>query len=194
MIRNIWAVGRNYRDHAKEMRAEIPTEPMFFLKAGSCAFFSDQISIPPWATDVHHEIEIALQLGEDLQPQKIGLALDLTERKLQSIAKNKGLPWTLAKSFIGACPLSSFVEFKSEYLNQNLNFNLKINGELNQTGSSHDMIFSISDLVAYVHRHFPLCPSDLILTGTPQGVGPINKGQILQAEIVGILKHQWTVN
>src|SRR5688572_19799974 len=109
MIRNIWAVGRNYAEHAKELGNKAPLEPLIFLKAGSSAFFGAEISLPPWTQEVHHEIEMALQFGEDLNLISYGLALDLTERKIQNQLKANGHPWTLAKSFSNACPISRFV-------------------------------------------------------------------------------------
>ena len=88
MIRNIWAAGRNYGDHAKELGNDVPTEPIIFLKAGSCAFFGQEIALPSWAQEVHHEIELALKFDANLEISHFGLALDLTERKLQNHLKS----------------------------------------------------------------------------------------------------------
>src|SRR5207253_2770887 len=109
MIRNIWAIGRNYAEHAKELGNEVPSEPLIFLKAGSTAVFNTvEFAIPTWATDVHHEVELALKFNDQLKIDKAAVALDLTERSLQQKLKAKGSPWTLAKSFTNSCPLSDF--------------------------------------------------------------------------------------
>src|SRR3989338_8387796 len=107
MIRNIWSIGRNYAEHAKELGNEVPAEPLIFLKAGSSAVLnSADFSLPSWATDIHHEVELALQFNDQLEISKAAVALDLTERTLQSKLKAKGSPWTLAKSFTNSCPVS----------------------------------------------------------------------------------------
>ncbi len=229
-IRNIWAVGRNYADHAKELNNQIPSAnetPIIFLKAGSSLTREQNIQTPPDILEVHHEIEIAVQLdyppsfglrrfrnhkpskqlfgalkGSDpcpivkdrpqqnlLVPTRIFLALDLTDRLRQNALKEKGLPWTLAKSFRNACPLSkaSFELTHPEDPNleelRNLEISLTINGILKQKGSTQNLIFSIPKLVQFVQGHLPVAPGDLILTGTPAGVGPLHHGDILTSKI-----------
>ncbi|MCX7977860.1 MAG: fumarylacetoacetate hydrolase family protein [Bdellovibrionaceae bacterium] len=193
MIRNIWAVGRNYADHAKELGNSVPSSPLFFLKAGSCAVIGNEFSLPEWARDVHHELEIALQFGEDLEICSWGLALDLTERRLQSELKSRGEPWTLAKSFTGACPISSLLPWPKEGLPKDMELKLFVNGTIRQTGTLGQMIFSPAELVDFAKSHFPLCPGDLLLTGTPSGVGPLKKGDVLLAQAGSLLLHQWSV-
>lgn len=193
MIRNIWAVGRNYLNHAKEMKAAVPSQPLFFLKAGSGATFSNEIILPPWIQEVHHEIEIAFQFDKSLQLQNCGLALDLTERNIQSLAKAKGEPWTLAKSFIASCPLTRFISC-SEIPNWvEMEFSLSVNGTIRQTGKAKEMIFPIETLTEFAKTHFPVCPNDLLLTGTPEGVGPIRRGDLVEARWGQMLQHQWLV-
>lgn len=194
MIRNIWAVGRNYADHAKELGNDVPTEPMIFLKAGSCAFFGPEISLPSWSQEVHHEIELALKFDQNLEISHFGLALDLTERKLQNHLKSNGQPWTLAKSFTAACPLTQF--HKVGHLNslKNLPIALNVNGQVRQLGSTQHMIFPLEKLVDFVKAHFPVCPDDLLLTGTPAGVGPLFRGDRLVAQLGSLIHHEWTVN
>lgn len=195
MIQNIWAVGRNYADHAKELGNEVPTEPMLFLKAGSSATLaSKDIHLPTWATEIHHEVELALQFDENLQIDEACIALDLTERNKQNQLKAKGHPWTLAKSFTGACPLSAFFPVSDLEELKNLEIILKINGDLRQNGNTAQMIFGYERLIEFVRQHFPVVPGDLLLTGTPAGVGPIRRGDVLEAEIVGKMKHRWTVS
>ncbi len=196
MIRNIWAVGRNYADHAKELGNEIPQEPMIFLKAGSCAFFGPEIPLPSWTQEVHHEIELALKFDAQLEISHFGLALDLTERKLQNHLKSKGQPWTIAKSFTSSCPLTQFHKISTEAplsLLHNLPLALNVNGEVRQLGSTQQMIFSIEKLVSFVKAHFPVCPDDLLLTGTPAGVGPLFRGDRLVAQLGSLIQHEWIV-
>ncbi|WP_413584783.1 fumarylacetoacetate hydrolase family protein [Bdellovibrio sp. HCB274] len=194
MIQNIWAIGRNYVEHAKELGNEVPSEPLVFLKAGSCATVaSPEIHLPKWTTDVHHEVEIALQFDENLQISAACVALDLTERTLQSKLKSKGQPWTLAKSFTEACPLSHFFSVDSLDELRNIDIKLTVNGELRQNGNTSLMIFPLEEQIDYVRQHFPVVAGDLLLTGTPAGVGQIKPGDILLAEIVGKITHSWTV-
>lgn len=194
MIQNIWAVGRNYADHAKELGNEVPTEPMLFLKAGSTATLAaKEIHLPEWATEIHHEVELALQFDENLQIDEACIALDLTERNKQNQLKSKGHPWTLAKSFKESCPLSGFFAVSDLEELRNLEIILKINGEIRQKGNTSQMIFGYEKLIDFVRQHFPVVPGDLLLTGTPAGVGPIRRGDVLEAEIVGKIKHTWNV-
>ncbi|HEY8271059.1 MAG TPA: fumarylacetoacetate hydrolase family protein [Pseudobdellovibrionaceae bacterium] len=195
-IRNIWAVGRNYAEHAQELDNEIPnqtdSEPMVFLKAGSTAVInSKEFKIPAWAQNVHHEIELALQFNEHLKIDKAALALDLTERTWQQKLKAKGSPWTLAKSFTNSCPLSDFFTVDSLEELKNLNFSLTVNGELRQKGNTSQMIFPVPQLVEYILLHFPVCPGDLLLTGTPSGVAALQRGDQLVAELPGKVHKQW---
>ncbi|QLY24393.1 fumarylacetoacetate hydrolase family protein [Bdellovibrio sp. KM01] len=194
MIQNIWAIGRNYVEHAKELGNEVPTEPLVFLKAGSCATIAhSEIHLPKWATDVHHEVEIALQFDENLQISAACVALDLTERTLQSKLKAKGQPWTLAKSFTEACPISNFFPVGDLDELRKIDIKLMVNGELRQNGNTSLMIFSYEEQIDYVRQYFPVVAGDLLLTGTPAGVGPVKPGDVLVAEIVGKITHKWTV-
>ncbi|HEX4924745.1 MAG TPA: fumarylacetoacetate hydrolase family protein [Bdellovibrionales bacterium] len=185
-IRNIWAIGRNYGAHAKELGNSLPEKPLVFLKAGSSALESGQtLALPPWSSQIHHEVELALEFGPDLSnpfPIVRGLvAVDLTARDIQDEAKKKGLPWTQAKSFKGACLLGSRFDVKTTP--ENLSLILTVNGERRQHGHIRDMIFPIPVLVKHVLEYFPVCPGDLLLTGTPSGVGPLEDGDELVVEI-----------
>jgi 2-keto-4-pentenoate hydratase/2-oxohepta-3-ene-1,7-dioic acid hydratase in catechol pathway len=191
--RNIWAIGRNYAEHAKELGNEVPKEPLIFLKAGSSAVFASELTLPAWSQEVHHEIELALCFDNQFKIQSAALALDLTERHFQNLLKAKGSPWTLAKSFTGACPLSDFFPVKSLDELSALDIRLFINGELRQSGSTSQMIFSLQQQIDYVRAHFPVCAGDLLLTGTPSGVGPIKRGDRLRGELVGKMTKEWTI-
>lgn len=195
MIRNIWAVGRNYAEHAKELGNEVPTEPLIFLKAGSCASTEREIVLPDFAAgDLHHELEIAYEFAADLSFRSMSLALDLTDREAQNKLKAKGSPWTLAKSFKGACPLSASVPFTPGALT----LELKINGQTRQKGSTEQMIFSPDVLRKYVLKRYPVHAGDLLLTGTPAGVGPLRAGDELVATLCDgdehrLIRAQWVV-
>lgn len=177
---NIWAVGRNYANHAKEMKADLPQEPLIFLKAGSCLSYENEITLPAWSDDVHHEIELALLIDENLNFSHITLALDLTDRQAQSLAKKNGTPWTLSKSFKQACPISKWIPFVE---NTNYFFNLVKNHNEVQSGCLNEMIFKPDILLNYIKNHFPVVPGDIILTGTPEGVGPIKSKDVLEAKL-----------
>lgn len=183
LIRNIWAVGRNYADHAKEMKADLPTTPMIFLKSGNTINSGSLIHLPTWSKEIHHEIELAFWIDEDLNLSHCSLALDLTARDAQTIAKEKGQPWTLAKSFTGSCPLGSWVPLDTITKLENLQIELKINNEVKQLGNFSDLIFSPLILLNYLKKHFPVAPHDVILTGTPAGVGPLKSGDKLEAKM-----------
>lgn len=192
----IVCVGRNYAAHAKELNNPIPKEPILFIKPASSAVkVAPEFSIPQDRGSVHHELEIAILIGASLTNASedqvadaiagIGLGLDLTLRDVQAQLKEKGHPWERAKSFDGACPLTNFVSVNlpenSDW--QALGLTLTRNGQLQQQGSSADMLFSILPLIAHMSQHFSLQPGDVILTGTPAGVGPLEIGDSLVSEL-----------
>lgn len=196
-VRNIWAVGRNYAAHAQELGNTVPGKPLFFLKSGACIQTDDQLTWPAWALDVHHEIELAFQVNDQFQISAWGIALDLTERALQAELKKQSHPWTLAKSFIGACPISDFRKDLNWELLQKATLELSINNQIRQKAPLKQMIFMPEVLLSFVKTHFPLQPQDLILTGTPAGVGPLKSGDQLLARVFCqdeiFLSGQWTV-
>ncbi len=187
LTHNIWAVGRNYADHALEMNAPVPDKkiqtPMFFLKAGSTLSTSSKIKLPAWSAEIHHEIELAYLIDENLNFSHLTLALDLTARDAQNSAKQKGQPWTLAKSFIDSCPIGNWISLSEITDQKNLEFNLLINDQTAQIGSFKDMIFNPLELLEFVKNHFPILPHDIILTGTPSGVGQLTSGDSLKAHL-----------
>jgi 2-keto-4-pentenoate hydratase/2-oxohepta-3-ene-1,7-dioic acid hydratase in catechol pathway len=194
LIRNIWAVGRNYSEHARELGNEVPSTPLFFMKAGSAATVnSNEILLPHWSENVHHEIELALKFNSHLQITEAAVCLDLTERNLQTEAKKEGKPWTLAKSFKDSCPVSPFFSIKRIEELAELDLKLWVNDELRQSGNTRQMVFNIPQLVEYALEHFPVCQGDLLLTGTPSGVGPLKRGDKVKAQIVNQITHQWQV-
>lgn len=180
MIRNIWAVGRNYAAHAKELGHMVTTKPMIFLKAGSSATFSRDIPLWTGSKDIHHELEIALRFGSipdangKLQFDGAAVGLDLTARDIQGELKKNGHPWTLAKSFRHSCPVSAMVAIPATV--PHFKFELTVNGEIRQRGDTRDMIFDFETLRNYVFDSFPVEPGDLLLTGTPEGVAALKPG------------------
>ena len=183
MANTIWCVGRNYKDHAVEMKAELPTEPLIFIKSWNCIDLSTTVTLPHFSQHVEHEIEIALFLGSDLQVKDISLAVDLTARDIQSQLKSKGQPWARAKSFKNSCLLSSKIPYQDDAWFNTLKFDLKVNGESKQMGLTQDMIFSPQQIIDSLVEFYPVVAGDIILSGTPAGVGPLKPGDKLKAEI-----------
>ena len=190
-------IGRNYAEHAKELDNPVPTEPLLFIKPGSCVVpLEGGFSIPDDRGSVHYEAEIAVLIGKPLSrtPNEeevldaisgFAPALDLTLRDVQSRLKDKGHPWEIAKSFDGACVLAPFVPGDAIAELRDIGIRLTINGEVRQDGSSAEMIFPIVPVIQEMAGHFNLQPGDVILTGTPAGVGPLNKGDELVLDLVG---------
>ena len=187
----IVCVGRNYAAHAAELNNPIPTEPLLFMKpATAAADLHRPIVLPHGLGAVHHEVEIAVLIGSPLRHADqttaraaiagVGVALDLTLRDVQDRLKRDGQPWERAKAFDGAYPLSEFIPIDSLDL-QNLTLQLWRNGDLQQQGTTRDMLFSICELLAEISRHFSLQPGDIVSTGTPAGVGPLRSGDVLIA-------------
>jgi acylpyruvate hydrolase len=200
-IGKILCIGRNYADHIRELGNETPDAPVIFMKpASSVIDDGDTVVIPAYSRDCHHEAELALLIGKagkNIAAEQVmdhvagfGVALDLTLRDVQSEQKKKGLPWEIAKGFDGACPLSAFVSAAKVKDPQNLTIRLSVNGELRQDGCTAMMIHPISALVSYMSGIFTLEAGDVILTGTPAGVGPIRSGDDVIVEIpeVGTLR------
>jgi 2-keto-4-pentenoate hydratase/2-oxohepta-3-ene-1,7-dioic acid hydratase in catechol pathway len=142
---------------------------------------------------LHHEVELVVKLSSQLHVIEAALALDLTDRKAQTHAKKTGEPWTLAKSFHGACAVTAFFSAKDLDLLIKRKMRLWVNDELRQEESPDKMIFSIPEIVTHLKEFFPVCAGDLILTGTPSGVGPIQRGDKVTVELEGELTHTWRV-
>ncbi len=181
----ILAVGRNYADHAREMKA--PAEPVIFMKPSTALRFPGQdVALPRDRGSVHHELELVALLGRGgtgVDPARAaglvaayGLGLDLTLRDVQDRAKARGGPWTLAKGFDGALPLSPLIPVDRIGDPAALAFHLEVNGEVRQRGRAADMLLPVGELLAYISRWITLEPGDLVLTGTPAGVGPLAPG------------------
>ncbi|WP_422358517.1 fumarylacetoacetate hydrolase family protein [Reichenbachiella sp.] len=189
----ILAIGRNYAKHIEELNNERPDEPVVFGKPETAILKKNAaFYYPDFSKDIHHEVEILVKIckvGKNIDQrfahkyyEEIGIGVDFTARDLQSKAKAKGLPWDLAKGFNGSAPISEFVP-KTDYDLSNLNFSLKKDGEDVQVGNTSMMLFNIDYIISYVSKFFMLKKGDIIFTGTPEGVGPVQIGQRLEAFI-----------
>jgi 5-carboxymethyl-2-hydroxymuconate isomerase len=203
-IGKILCIGRNYADHIKELGNETPSAPVIFSKpASSVIGAGEEIVIPPYSSDCHHEAELAVLIGtraKAIPPDQAltcvagyGVAIDLTLRDVQGELKKKGLPWDIAKGFDTACPLSVFTPASQVPDPQQLRIRLTVNNELRQDGTTALMITPVAELLSYLSGIFTLEPGDIILTGTPAGVSAIVSGDQLQAEVVDIAQLQVTV-
>ncbi|MGB3464799.1 MAG: fumarylacetoacetate hydrolase family protein [Cyclobacteriaceae bacterium] len=190
----IICVGRNYVAHIEELGNEKPTEPVIFSKPDSALLRNnDDFYYPDFSKDIHYEVEIVLRInkvGKNIEQKfaknyfdEIALGIDFTARDLQSKAKEKGLPWDIAKGFNQSAPISVFKSVASYQNLSNLNFSLLKNGETVQTGNTAKMIYSFEFIISYVSRFFQLKKGDLIYTGTPAGVGPVAIGDKLEGYI-----------
>lgn len=192
----IICVGRNYADHARELNNEVPTEPVIFLKPDSAILKDGKVFyLPDHLGSVHHELEIVLRIcknGKHISPKfasdyydQIGLGIDFTARELQTKLKNKGLPWELAKGFDGSAVLGDFVPKNQLGDMAKLQLELQVNGEKRQEGNTHDLLFSFEAIIVFVSQYFTLRQGDLIYTGTPAGVGPVQPGDKLEGYLNG---------
>jgi acylpyruvate hydrolase len=195
-IRNVWCAVLNYHDTAKEVNTTAPLrEPIFFLKAGSTiSDENESVILPSFSQEVLYEIEIALQFNKNLDVEWVGLALDLTARDLQRQLEIQTFPWTIAKSFKGSCPIGRFFPIQSLDALENLDFSLEVNGSLRQRGNTCNMVFSCNQLIAYLLSHFPVCPYDLLLTGTPAGASQIKEEDRLIGKISDNYTASWAVH
>jgi len=192
----IFCIGRNYAKHAKEMGAETPTQPMFFMKPDTSILRpGTPFFYPDFSNDIHYECEVVVKInrvGKNIEEKfahkyydEIGLGIDFTARDLQQKCKENGHPWEIAKSFESSAAIGRDFINKADLDLSDIKFQLKKNGEIVQSGSSVDMIFSIDKLIAYLSQFMTLKKGDLIYTGTPEGVGSIKIGDVLEGTLEG---------
>ncbi|HIA36289.1 MAG TPA: FAA hydrolase family protein [Flavobacteriales bacterium] len=190
----IICVGRNYADHAKELKNPVPKEPVIFMKPDSAIIRNNQpFFIPKFSQNIHYEVELVLKIkkiGKNVSEKyankyydHIGIGIDFTARDLQSKLKEKGLPWEKAKGFDGSAPLGKFISKTNIKDLTNINFHLDINKETVQKGNTKNMLFSFDAIIAHVSQYFALKIGDLIFTGTPAGVGSVNINDQLECYI-----------
>ncbi|MFP4664358.1 MAG: fumarylacetoacetate hydrolase family protein [Bacteroidales bacterium] len=188
----IICIGKNYRDHAKEMNSTPEKDPVFFLKADSCLQKDSRpFFVPDFSKEIHHEIEIVLRIGKvgrsiaekfaSRYYDAFTLGIDFTARDLQRNAKAKGLPWEISKSFDQSARIGKWLDPEPLKNKDNIPFWLKKNQNTVQEGNSSDMIFSPEQIIAYVSQFMTLKTGDLIFTGTPKGVGPVEPGDTITA-------------
>ena len=183
-VRRIYCIGRNYADHAIEMGHDPNKEPPFFFqKNAQNVDTSGTFPYPPQTSDVHHEMELVVALksgGADISLENAlehvygyGLGLDMTRRDLQGEAKKLGRPWEVGKSFEKSAPMSELVPAsETGHLDQG-RICLKVNGEIKQDGDLNQMIWKVPEMIAYLSRFYDIAGGDLIMSGTPAGLGPI---------------------
>jgi len=193
-VGKIVGVGRNYAAHVAEMNAPRTGKPLLFLKP-STALVPDggEVLLPHGAGAVHHEVELVVVIGKRGKAIPVDAALDhvlgyavgldMTLRDLQSEAKSRGEPWCVAKGFDGSAPVSPVVTRDAVGDGSGLEIELDLNGERRQEGNTSRMLYGVAELIAFASRWFTLEPGDLVFTGTPAGVGPVEPGDRLEARI-----------
>jgi 2-keto-4-pentenoate hydratase/2-oxohepta-3-ene-1,7-dioic acid hydratase in catechol pathway len=190
----IICIGRNYTKHIEELHNERPEEPVVFLKPDSAVLLKQHpFVIPEFSDDIHHEVEILVRINKvgkyidaKFAPNyydEIGLGIDFTARDLQAKLKEKGLPWEKAKAFDGSAVIGNFLSKKDFSSTENINFELKSNGNTVQKGNTSHMLWKIDELISYVSQFFTLKIGDIIFTGTPEGVAKVNPNDILEGYI-----------
>jgi 2-keto-4-pentenoate hydratase/2-oxohepta-3-ene-1,7-dioic acid hydratase in catechol pathway len=193
-IGKIICLARTYQEHAREMNTTVTEDPLLFLKPASSVIFNHgTIVIPRMSQCLHHEIELGVIIGKNGKHISVDkalqhvlgylVALDITARDIQSVAKKNGWPWGIAKGFDTFAPLSDAVLKEMVPDPQNLDLELKINGVIKQNANTNQMIYSMERIISFISEIMTLERGDLILTGTPEGVGEIKEGDVLEARL-----------
>ncbi|HMW37779.1 MAG: fumarylacetoacetate hydrolase family protein [Saprospiraceae bacterium] len=198
---NIFCIGRNYSEHARELNNPVPQTPIVFCKpSGALLRDNKPFYYPDFSEDIQYEVELLLRLAKPARAvpkhkaieyiSHIGLGIDFTARDIQSRCKDKGLPWEIAKGFDHSALIGEWIDIH-ELDTSNIEFSLKKNKELVQSGQSKDMLFQFEDLIQYITSIFTLQTGDIIFTGTPSGVGPVKRGDLLEG-FIGERRMFWT--
>jgi len=196
-VGKLLCIGRNYADHAAEMDRNVPDEPMVFLKPSSALIRSEgTVRLPPQSKDVHHEVELVAVIGTEGRNIAVddaldhvsafAVGLDMTARDLQAQAKARRHPWSVAKGFDTFAPLGPLTAASEVDSPQDLTLRLTVNGDRRQQANTQRQIFPVREVVAYCSQIFTLSPGDLVYTGTPSGVGPVEAGDTLEATATGL--------
>lgn len=203
-IKNIFCIGRNYKNHALELGNEVPDQPLVFSKPTSALASADGsvLSFPANRGDIHHELEIVLYIGNEVERgftveeivTQMALGIDLTLRDIQSNLKKKGHPWLVAKGFRNAAIVTEFWDFPGVEQIKDVEFSLERNGETVQQGNIQSVIFSFQALLEYIYEEIGLSKGDIIYTGTPEGVGPITDGEEYTLKWGNEVKGRFTVS
>ena len=199
-VGKVVCVGRNYADHAKELGNDVPDSPLLFMKpATALASLHEPLVLPEGQGPVHHEVEMVVLIGKRIRKETrldhirfsvaaYGIGLDLTLREVQNQLKEKGHPWERAKAFDGAAPVSGFIDARGISVRQDLGVTLEINDAVKQHGHTGLMLFPTFELLAEISQSFTLEPGDVVFTGTPAGVGPLNSGDKFTARLGNIIQ------
>lgn len=193
MINNIYCIGRNYTEHAKELGNNVEDNPIVFSKPNTSLIKTNQIILPDFSEEIHFETEIIIRISKKCYKVSeplaneyfdgIAIGLDLTARDLQTELKNKKLPWLLSKGFKGSCYISDF--FNKNDLSEDISFELNLNDITAQSGNTKDMMFKFNKIISFISEFIELNPGDVIFTGTPKGVGKLNPNDKLKLIING---------
>jgi 2-keto-4-pentenoate hydratase/2-oxohepta-3-ene-1,7-dioic acid hydratase in catechol pathway len=192
----IICIGRNYAEHAKELNNEVPSDPVIFMKPKSALLLPEKpLFYPEFTDDLQYECELVIKIsknGKYIQEkfarryfEEISVGIDFTARDLQQKQKEKGLPWEIAKAFDGSAAVGRFIPLTADIKLGDLNFQLKLNDQVVQEGNTKNMLFKINTIIEYVSQFFTLNIGDLIYTGTPAGVGPVNVYDKLEGFLEG---------
>ncbi len=200
----IFCIGKNYAEHVKELGGSVPGQPVVFMKPVSCLVCpGETIQIPAHGNNLHHEAEVVVLIGtggKDIPVPAasshiagLTLGLDLTLRDVQSDMKKKGWPWEISKAFDHSAPLGTLTLYSEATPLDNIPFQCSVNGAVRQTGNSSAMMFTIPDLIHYLSGIWELREGDLIFTGTPSGVGPLQRGDrvALHSDLLGTF--EWSL-
>ncbi len=200
----IICLGRNYRKHAEELGNVVPDKPIIFLKPPSSLIVEgEKILLPSQSQDVQHEVELGVVIGKtgrhipraEAESHILGycIFLDITARDIQKEETKRGAPWALAKGFDTFAPVSQVVRREELSHPENRSIRLRVNDETRQDSNTSFMIFGIGEIIEYISSYMTLEAGDIIAAGTPEGVGPIRKGDVVTAEIEGIGKVRFEV-
>lgn len=204
-LARIFCIGQNYVAHIRELGNPMPENPVVFIRPLACLVAPGQdIHFPVHGNELHFEVEVVVRIGKQGRHiaqqdalshiDAVTLGVDLTLRDLQKQAKEKGLPWEPAKSFEQSAPLGEFLTYDPLSINLNdLNFSCRINGEERQNGNTSDMLFSFESLIVYLSNIWTLRPGDMIYTGTPSGVGPLQTGDVIEVENAQMGAFSWNL-
>ena len=204
-VNRIFCVGRNYAAHAREMGMAVDREaPFYFMKSASSIVASGAtVPYAPGTDNLHHEMELVVAIGksafrvtEEQAPEAIygyACGLDMTRRDLQLTARDKGRPWDLGKNFENSAVISEIVRVSDSGLIQSGDIRLSVNKELRQSGDINDLIWNIPELIADLSKYYHLQPGDLLYTGTPAGVGPVEPGDVITGSIDQVGEIEFTI-
>ena len=197
-VRRIWCVGQNYAEHAREMGGDPDRTPPFFFSKPADAVVpgGGVLPYPMQTASLHHEVELVAAIGvggEAIVPERAlshvfgyAVGLDMTRRDLQADAKRAGRPWAFAKGFDQSCPISPIAPAAKAGHPDRGAITLRVDGALRQSGDLSQMIWSVAEAIAFLSRFVVLAPGDLLMTGTPSGVGPVRPGEVLTGACEGV--------